>query len=90
MVISMFNNYKIINNVLYLYVDDKCEIGSFFNKGKQENIIKKIRNYIKEHKINFNGTKVVLLLSGLLLGTIYLNNYIKKKIILLKKIINML
>lgn len=79
MVISMFSNYKIINNVLYLYVDDKCEIGSLFNREKQVSISKKIRNYIKEHKINFNGTKVVLLLSGLLLGTIYLNNDLKKE-----------
>ena len=79
MVISMFSNYKIINNVLYLYVDDKCEIGSLFNRGKQVSISKKIRNYIKEHKINFNGTKVVLLLGGLLLGTIYLNNDLKKE-----------
>lgn len=79
MVISMFSNYKIINDVLYLYVDDKCEIGSLFNREKQISISKKIRNYIKEHKINFNGTKVVLLLSGLLLGTIYLNNDLKKE-----------
>lgn len=79
MVISMFSNYKIINNVLYLYVDDKCEIGSLFNREKQVSISKKIRNYIKEHKINFNGTKVVLLLSGLLLVTIYLNNDLKKE-----------
>ena len=79
MVISMFSNYKIINDVLYLYVDDKCEIGSLFNREKQVSISKKIRNYIKEHKINFNGTKVVLLLSGLLLGTIYLNNDLKKE-----------
>ena len=79
MVISMFSNYKIINDVLYLYVDDKCEIGSLFNREKQVSISKKIRNYIKEHKINFNGTKVILLLSGLLLGTIYLNNDLKKE-----------
>ena len=79
MVISMFSNYKIINDVLYLYVDDKCEIGRLFNREKQVSISKKIRNYIKEHKINFNGTKVILLLSGLLLGTIYLNNDLKKE-----------
>lgn len=73
----MFNNYKIDNNVLYLYVDDKCEIGSLFNIEKKENITKKIRKYINDHKIKFNGTKVVLLLSGLMLGTVYLNNDLK-------------
>ncbi len=74
MVIPMFNNYKIINSVLYLYVDDKCEIGSLFNDEKKEDIIQKVKNYIKNNKINFNGIKVVLLLSGLMLGTVYLNN----------------
>ena len=32
----MFNNYKIKNNELYLYVDDKCEIGDIFNNSKNE------------------------------------------------------
>lgn len=73
MVIHMFYNYKIIDNVLYLYVDDKCEIGNFYSRGKQT-LLDKIKHYINDMKINFNGTKVVLLLSGLMLGTIYLNN----------------
>lgn len=69
----MFSNYKLINNVLYLYVDDKCEIGSFYSDEK-EFLLSKVKRYIKDMKINFNGTKVVLLLSGLMLGTIFLNN----------------
>lgn len=73
MVIHVFSNYKIINNVLYLYVDDKCEIGSFYS-GEKESLLSKVKRYISDMKINFNGTKVVLLLSGLMLGTIYLNN----------------
>lgn len=73
MVIHVFSNYKIINNVLYLYVDDKCEIGSFYSDEK-ESLLSKVKRYIRDMKINFNGTKVVLLLSGLMLGTIYLNN----------------
>lgn len=77
MVIHMFNNYKIINNTLYLYVDDKCEIGSLFNDNKNNNITSKIKNYIKSHQIKFSGTKVILLLSGLMLGTVYLNHDLK-------------
>lgn len=73
MVINVFSNYKIINNVLYLYVDDRAEIGSFYS-GKKESLLTKIKNYIKDMKINFNGTKIVLLLSGLMLGTVYLSN----------------
>lgn len=70
----MFYNYKIIDNVLYLYVDDKCEIGSLFNDNKNIGIVDKIRTYIKDKKIKFDGTKVILLLSGLMLGSVYLNN----------------
>lgn len=78
MVISMFYNYKIENNVLYLYVDDKCEIGSFFSKGK-DSLVDKVKDYIKNMQIKFDGTKVVLILSGLLLGTVYLNQNIENK-----------
>lgn len=73
MVIYMFYNYKIKDNVLYLYVLDNCEIGSLFNPDKSEDIIYKIKKFIKDYKINFDGVKVVLLLSGLMLGTVYLN-----------------
>ncbi len=73
----MFLDYKIVNNVLYLYVDDKCEIGSFYSHGKVS-LIEKVKHYIKDKKIKFDGTKVVLILSGLMLGTIYLNSNISK------------
>lgn len=72
MVITMFNNYKIDKDVLYLFVDDKCEIGSFFGDNR-DSLISKIKEFIKQNKINFNGVKVVLVISGLLLGTVYLN-----------------
>lgn len=78
MVISMFYNYKIENNILYLYVDDKCEIGSFFSKGK-DSLVDKVKDYIKNMRIKFDGTKVVLILSGLLLGTVYLNQNVENK-----------
>ncbi|MEG2351519.1 MAG: stage II sporulation protein D [Bacilli bacterium] len=74
----MFNKYRVVGDVLYLYVDDKCEIGSFFDD-KSINIKSKIIDYIKNMKINFKGTKVVLLLSGIILGTIYLNDYVDMK-----------
>lgn len=72
MVIIMFTNYKIINNTLYLYVDYSCEIGSLFDDKKKSSLVNKIKQYIKDKKINFNGTKAILLLSSLMLGTVYL------------------
>lgn len=74
MVIIMFSGYKISNNILYLYVDYRYEIGSIFNSGRKNDIITNVKRYIKGNKIKFNGTKVVLLLSGLMIGTVYLNN----------------
>lgn len=73
MVIYMFTSYKVIDNILYLYVSDKCEIGSFFSDDKYK-LIDKIRKYIKDKKIKFNGTKAILIISGLMLGSVYLNN----------------
>ena len=73
-ILKYVNNYKIKNNELYLYVDDKCEIGDIFNNSKNEKIIYKVKKYISDHSINFSGTKVILLLSGLMLGTVYLNS----------------
>lgn len=73
MVIYMFTSYKIIDNVLYLNVNEKCEIGSFFSDDKYR-LIDKIKKYIKDKKINFNGTRAVLIISGLMLGSVYLNN----------------
>ena len=73
----MFSGYKVSNNVLYLYVDYRCEIGSIFNNDKTNGIVSNIKKFIKDHKIKFNGTKVILLLSGFMIGTVYLNNDLK-------------
>ena len=40
----MFIKYRIINNTLYLYIDDKYEFGSFVNKNiNDDSIINKIK-----------------------------------------------
>ena len=69
----MFLNYRIINNVLCLYVDESYEFGGV-NSSNKESIKEKILDYIKLHKISFNGTKVILLVSGLMIGSVILNN----------------
>lgn len=58
--------------VLYLYLDYSYEFGSF----KNIKIIDSIKNYINKNKISFNGTKVVLVVGSLFLGTLILNNNI--------------
>ena len=60
------------NEVLYLYLDYSYEFSTF----KNIKIIDSIKDYINKNKIVFNGTKVVLVVGSLFLGTIILNNSI--------------
>ena len=69
----MFIGYKIINNVLCLYVDENYEFGGI-NSNNKDSVKEKILDYIKKYKIKFNGTKVILLVSGLMIGSVILNN----------------
>ncbi len=68
---NMFNNYKIVGDTLYLTVGESSEIGSFFGEGK-EDLADKVRDYIIKNKISFDGKKVVLVINGLMIGTVYL------------------
>ena len=71
----MIDNYKIkIDNnneeVLFLYINYNYEFANF--ESKKKNIIKNIKDYIIEHKINFNGSKIKLVVSGIVLCTLIL------------------
>ena len=59
--------------VLYLYLDYSYEFGSF----KNIKIIDGIKDYINKNKISFNGTKIILVVGSLFLGTLILNNNIR-------------
>lgn len=63
----MVNNYEIKENTLYLYLDYSFEFSS------ELGIIKKIDEYIKNMKIKFKGTKIVLVVAGLAVATIFYN-----------------
>ena len=63
----MINNYDIKENILYLYLDYSFEFSS------ELGIIKKIDEYIKNMKIKFKGTKIVLVVAGLAVATIFYN-----------------
>ncbi|MCM1052915.1 MAG: stage II sporulation protein D [Ruminococcus sp.] len=77
----MIENYeiKVINNepVLYLYLDVKTEFAKINNKAKKTTLNKEIKNYCKNNNIDFKGTKIVLMVGTLLLGTILLKEPIK-------------
>ena len=79
---NMFSGHLIIevNNekVLYLFIDYNYEFADLLYKGKKEKsktIYQKIINYIKDKKIDFDGTKVFLVVNGLIIGTLILTYY---------------
>lgn len=65
--ISLINNYEIKNNTLYLYLDYSFEFST------ELGIFKKIDEYIKNMKIKFKGTKIILVVGGIMLATIFYN-----------------
>lgn len=76
MVIFLINGYRIkkVNgeDILYLYMDFSSEFARIDKRNNTE-IKKKIKNYIKNNKINFKGSMVALVVGGVLIGTITLN-----------------
>lgn len=69
----MISGYKIINqnndeDVLFLYLDFSFEFGE-----KKQSFFKTIKRFLKT--INFKGTKILLVSSGIIIGTLYINPY---------------
>ena len=67
----MIQNYAIKDNTLYLYLDYNYEFG-LFNKGKS--FFEQLKDFLSNPIINFKGKKIVLVVSGIVIGTIFLNN----------------
>ena len=59
------------NEVLYLYLNYNYEFGSL-NKGKT--FFKQLKELLNNKYINFKGNKIVLIVSGIVIGSIFLNN----------------
>jgi len=55
--------------VLILYLSFDYEFSNDFNN---DNILKRINNFVKEKKIRWNGNKVILVVGGLILGSLVL------------------
>ena len=70
----MINNYKIKNNVLYLYLDYNYEFGLIDIKNNLDKIKTNVRQYIKDKKILFTGTTIALVVSGIVIGHIDIND----------------
>ncbi len=73
----MFSRHLIteINNekILYLFIDYNYEFASLGyqnQKEKSRTLYKKVLDYIKDKKIDFNGTKIFLVVNGLIIGSI--------------------
>lgn len=63
----MINNYTIKNDTLYLYLNYDFEFSS------ELGIKNKISEYIKNMKIKFKGTKIVLVVAGIAVATYFYN-----------------
>lgn len=77
----MFNNYEVkkINNeeVLFLYIDNVTEFAALNKKHKKKNIKSHIDNYIKKQSIKFNGQKIILVASSIIIGACLLASPLK-------------
>lgn len=68
----MFKNYEIktINNeeVLFLYLDNEVEFAHLKKSSAKTTITSSINNFLSKNNILFNGKKILLVASGILVG----------------------
>ena len=72
----MINDYNIKNEnneqVLYIFLDFDVEFARLSKSKGKKKLINEIKDYIKRNKIIFKGTKVMLVSSGIVIGTLLL------------------
>ncbi len=77
MVKRMIYDYEIKKRnqeeILYLYLDINQEFAKLNAKNKKKKIKEYVKEYIKKNKIVFEGTTVAILVGGLVVGTLTLN-----------------
>ncbi len=76
----MFYKYLVVNEddkqVLYLYVNDVFEFSSDSSSYiEDENIYKKVYNYLNRNGVSFSGNKVCFVRNGIILASIDLSDY---------------
>lgn len=76
----MFDRYLIVNNnnqeSLYLYINNYYEFSNDFNSSIKKNYDLKnlIKKYIRDKHIIFNGTKVFLVVAGIVISYVIIDN----------------
>ena len=70
----MISGYKINDNTLYVYLNYDYEFGMIDIRNKINDIEENIKNYIKKNKIIFRGTTIAIVVGGIVVGSIILNN----------------
>lgn len=75
----MFQNYEIkrigYDEVIYLYLDLKYEMGMDFNDPDCTiSLTNRCYNFIKNNKINYGGNKVYLVIDGLIVKSLDLRS----------------
>ena len=75
----MFNNYLVLNEtpevMLYLFINNYTVFKKYYKCYKKDKklLIKKIKNYIKNNKIKYNGDKATIVVEGIVVNVIKLS-----------------
>ena len=76
--ITVITSYEIKREsneeILYLSFDFSDEFSKFNFKEKTQKLERIVKDFINKNRINFNGTKVAIVIGGIAVGTLFLNN----------------
>lgn len=79
----MFYRYEIINNgkedILYLYLNMKYEFSKELIGNDFKDLSRRTKNFINSNNINFKGSKVFLIVDGIVVKTVDIKNIIGNK-----------
>lgn len=69
---------KLVNNeeILYIYLDFNSEFASLNSKKSNKKLKKEVENYIEKNNIDFKGMTVAIIVGGVMMGTLLLNDTI--------------
>ena len=74
MIISYEIKRESNEEILYLSFDFSDEFSKFNFKEKTQKLERIVKDFINKNRINYNGTKVAIVIGGIAVGTLFLNN----------------